>query len=745
MTSATPGDNDPDARAAALVARMSRAELLALTRGYTSILTRPPPGDYEPANGLGFVPGVERLGVPVLRQTDGQMGVGDPAGDTPSAEATQLPSGLALAATWNPEIAEEVGGVLGREARAKGFNLVLAGSVNLIRDPRCGRCFEYPGEDPLLAGEIVGRFVRGVQAVGGVVATVKHFALNAYENGRMEQNVVIDRAAAMESDLLAFRLAIAIGEPGAAMASYNAVNGDHACENRWLLTEVLRDRWRFEGWTMSDFGAVHSTAKAALAGLDQESACEADRIVALGGMALLNGALPAWRVLVRVALSWITGDIRRRAWFGEALGRAVEAGEVPEARLREMARRILGAMATRGLLDAPKRNKTVDLDRHAEVAQRAAREAIVLLKNDGPTLPLPRALKSIAVIGRHADVGLPSGMGSPTVLPIGGNAIATRRGRLALLTTGVWTPGSPLRAVAARAPQATVAFANGSDVEEAERLARRSDCAIVFVHQPSREGQDQSDLSLPFDQDALAMRVARANPRTVVVISCSGPVAAPWSDAAGAILCAWYSGQRGAEAIAEILFGEVEPSGRLPVTFPRALADLPRSVAPAPTDWRKPAARPLDVRFDEGAEVGYRWFARRGLPVLYPFGHGLGYTRFRYDSLVVARDGGAWTARAAIANVGARPGVETVQLYVENGEAGLHASLRLGGWARIRLEPGEVGEAAIRIPAVVFARWDEDAGRWAVRPGLRRIRVGASARDLRLEATCAVEAATLPA
>jgi len=731
-------------RSAALIAQMSRSELLTLLRGYTSILTKPPPGDYEPANGLGFVRGVERLGVPVLRQTDGQMGVGDPAGNTPSAEATQLPSGLAIAATWNPDLAEEAGAVLGREAYAKGFNVVLAGSVNLIRDPRCGRCFEYPGEDPLLAGVVVGRFVRGVQSVGGIVATVKHFALNAYENGRMQQNVVIDRASAMESDLLAFRLALAIGDPGAAMASYNAINGDYATENHWLLTEVLRDRWQFQGWAMSDFGAVHSTARAALAGLDQESACEADRIIALGGMALLNGALPALRIVARVALSWMTGDIRRHAWFGEALARAVEAGEVPEARLREMARRIVRVMAKHGLLDAPKRNKTVDVDRHAEVAHRAAREAVVLLKNDGSTLPLRRNLNSVAVIGKHADVGLPSGMGSPAVLPIGGNAIRTGRGRLALLRAGVWVPCSPFRNIASRAPQATVTFADGTDIREAERLATRSEVAIVFVHQPAREGQDQSDLSLPLNQDALVRRVAAVAPCTIVVISCGGPVATPWADAVGAILCGWYSGQRGAEAIAEILFGECEPSGRLPVTFPKSLADLPRPQAPATSRGREGSSSPFDIRFDEGAEVGYRWFASRGLPVLFPFGHGLTYTRFHYDSLAVSCEGDKRLARITITNVGDRQGLETVQVYVENSGAGLASSLRLGGWARIGLKPGEAGEAAIEIPAFVFGRWNEYAGCWTIKAGPRRILVGASSRDIRLECVCDVEDATAP-
>jgi beta-glucosidase len=735
---------DPDARAASLVAVMSLDEVLTLLHGYTSVLTKAPPGNYERSNGLGFVPGVARLGIPVLRQTDGQMGIGGPAGNIPGAEATQLPSGLAMAATWNPALAEAAGAVIGREARAKGFNIVLAGSVNLIRDPRGGRCFEYPGEDPLLAGTTIGHCVRGIQSVEGLVTTVKHFALNAYESGRMQHNVVVDRAAAMESDLLAFRIAIAIGDPGAVMASYNAVNGEFAGENYWLLTEVLRVRWRFRGWVMSDFGGVHSTAKAALAGLDQESACESDRIVGLGGMALLNGALAGWGVIARIALEWITGDIRRHAWFGQALAKAVATGEVPEARLREMAQRILRTLAKHGVLGAPPRAAGVDLEEHAAVACRAAREAIVLLKNEGSLLPLVRPLKSVAVIGKYANVGLPSGSGSPMVLPIGGNAIPTGRGRLALLRTGVWVPCAPLASIRAKVPEAAVAFADGTDLEEAVRLARNSEIVVLFVHQRGTEGRDQTDLSLPDEQDALVARVAAANPATIVVVSCSGPVLMPWAGAAGAILCAWYSGQRGAEAIADILFGDAEPCGRLPVTFPQSVEDLPRPKLPQVPHPGNGAVPQYDLRFDEGAAVGYRWFDRKNLPVLFPFGYGLGYTRFRYDSMTVASTPGGASADLSITNIGERAGVETVQIYIDISDSGLHQSRRLGGWARVFLNPGASGRVAIRICAFMFAKWDEAAACWKVEAGIRQIRAGASSRDLRLEAALYLEAASIP-
>jgi beta-glucosidase len=560
----------------------------------------------------------------------------------------------------------------------------------------------------------------------------------------MQHNVVVDRAAAMESDLLAFRIAIAIGDPGAVMASYNAVNGEFASESHWLLTEVLRVRWRFRGWVMSAFGGVHSTVKAAFAGLDQESACESDRIVALGGMALLNGALARWRVMARIALALITGDIRRHAWFGQALARAVATGEVPEARPHEMAHRILRTLAKHGVLDAPPRAARVDLEAHAAVACRAARESIVLLKNKGSLLPLGRNLKSVAVIGQYANVGLPSGSGSPIVLPIGGNAIPTGRGRLALLRTGVWVPCAPLANVKAKVPQAAVAFADGTDLDEAARLAQNSEIVLLFVYQPGTEGRDQTDLSLRDEQDALVARVAAANPATIVIVSCSGPILMPWADATGAILCAWYSGQRGAEAIADILFGDAEPCGRLPVTFPQSVDDLPRPELPQVPEPGNGAEPQYDLAFDEGAEVGYRWFDRNNLQVLFPFGHGLTYTRFRYDSMTVASTSGGTLAHVSITNIGERTGVETVQVYVGTRDSGLHQSPRLGGWARVFLNPGASERVAIRICAYMFGKWDEASACWKVEAGTRQIRAGASSRDLRLEAVLHVEAASIP-
>jgi beta-glucosidase len=368
----------------------------------------------------------------------------------------------------------------------------------------------------------------------------------------------------------------------------------------------------------------------------------------------------------------------------------------------------------------------------------------VLLKNENSLLPLGRNLKSVAVIGKYANVGLPSGSGSPIVLPIGGNAIPTGRGRLALLRTGVWVPCAPLVSIKAKVPQAIVAFADGTDLDAAARLAQNSEIVLLFVHQPGMEGRDHTDLSLPDEQDALVARVAAANPATIVVVSCSGPVLMPWADAAGAILCAWYSGQRGAEAIADILFGDAEPCGRLPVTFPKSVEDLPRPKLPQVPEPGNGVEPQYDLRFDEGAEIGYRWFDRNNRPVLFPFGYGLAYTRFRYDSITVASTPGGALAQLSITNIGERAGVETVQVYIGPNGTGLHLSPRLGGWGRVFLNPGSSGRVAIRVCAHMFGNWDEALACWKVEAGIRQIRAGASSRDLQLEAALYVEAASIP-
>ena len=378
------------------------------------------------------MPGIPRLGVPPQWETDAGIGVATQAAAKDKRGRTALPSGLATAASWDPALARRAGAMIGAEARASGFNVMLAGGVNLVREPRNGRNFEYGGEDPLLAGVIVGAQIAGIES-NHVISTIKHFALNDQETDRDTVDVLIDRDQARMSDLLAFQIAIEQANPGAVMCAYNKVWGEHACESSYLLTDLLRRDWGWRGYVMSDWGAVHGTAKAARSGTDQESGYPFDE----------------------------------KPFFRELLLNAVEAGEVPEARLNEMARRILRTMFAKGVIDHPVESNPIDLpakdiEAHAAVSREGAEQGAVLLKNDGDILPLRADIARIAVIGGHADKGVLAGGGSSLVYGVGGNAVP---GIAPTSWPGpvMYHPSSPLRAIKALAPRAEVQFAGGED------------------------------------------------------------------------------------------------------------------------------------------------------------------------------------------------------------------------------------------------------------------------------------------
>ncbi|MBD5634596.1 MAG: glycoside hydrolase family 3 protein, partial [Candidatus Eremiobacteraeota bacterium] len=478
-----------DARATLIARALTLDEMLQLLDGKWAVPQHAPRKENElPREALGsagFVPGVARLGIPNLQETDASLGVAEPV--VPDANrpvrgvagySTALPSGLATAATWNPDIAYAGGAMIGQEARDEGFNVLLAGGVNLARDPRNGRNFEYAGEDPLLAGTIAGMQIRGVQD-RHVVSTVKHFAFNDQETNRHAVSANIASSAARESDLLAFETAIEIGEPGAVMCAYNRVNTVDACGNDDLLKRTLKGDWHFPGWVMSDWGGVHATTDA-LAGLDQES-----------------------------------GDVFDGApYFGAALKSAVEAGVVPRARIEDMVHRILRSMFAVGLFDRPQTIRPIAAEADAAVAQADEEQAAVLLKNDG-LLPLAPDVSSIAVIGEHADVGVLAGGGSSQVWPVGGPvAVSTD---FNFPNPEFWDPSSPLRAIEGEAKKARVSFYSGADPAIAASYAAAARVAIVFVDQWTAESIDAPNLSLPNAQDALVARVAAANPRTVVL------------------------------------------------------------------------------------------------------------------------------------------------------------------------------------------------------------------------------------
>lgn len=694
----------PDTRADLVLNEMTTEEKLGLVVG----TSQRPAG--EAIGAAGYVAGVARLGIPMLREANAELGVAvPPLDDTvrPEDEATALPSGLATAATWNPAIAHANGAMIAEEARRKGFNVLLAGAVNLARDPRTGRNFEYAGEDPLLAGTMAGAAIRGIEEKH-VVSTVKHFALNDQENNRTLLDARIDMPALRESDLLAFELAIEGGQPGAVMCSYNLLAGIYACQNPTLLNNILRQDWRFRGWVMSDWGAVHSTSEAARAGLDQESGADWDS----------------------------------RAWFGEPLAIAVAEGTIPATRLNAMVHRILRSMFASGVIDDPPAPGPLDADADAQVAQHAEEEGIVLLRNESDLLPLSSDLRRIAVIGGHADVGVLSGGGSSQVIPLGDPALRVRFKAPGdtIPYAMVFDPSSPLKAIQAKAPLAQVTFADGEDVDRAAIAAKEADVAIVFATSWEIEGHDAESLSLPRDQDKLIAAVAAANRRTIVVLETGNPVAMPWNSEVGAILAAWYPGQRGGEAIANVLFGTVNPSGRLPITFPASTAQLPRPELPGRfIPWNTTFA----VDYREGGAIGYKWFEQQHATPLYPFGFGLSYTRFSYSDLRVS-GGKAVTVSFTVTNSGERPGADVPQIYVGAPQADGGRARRLVGWSKIALAPGESQRVRITADPRLLAHFDETEHGWRIVAGDYPVELGASSSDLRLAATARLEERTLP-
>lgn len=699
QTAAEPWRNpklSPEARADALVAAMTHAEKLQLIHGLFPPRATPAPADMIPS--AGYVPGIPRLGIPTLRESDASLGVANQVEQRKGDVATALPSGLATAATFDAELARAGGAMIGAEARAKTFNVLLAGGVNLTRDAWNGRNFEYLGEDPLLAGTMAGAAIQGVQS-NHIVSTIKHFILNAQETGRAVLNARIDEAALRESDLLAFEIAIQTGKPGSVMCAYNRIEGDYACESKRMLTDVLRGDWRYNGWVMSDWGAVHSTVKAATAGLDQESGQELDREI----------------------------------YFApDKIEAAIKAGQISEARLDEMARRILTGVIASGLYDhpTPTTAQPIEYAAHALVAQRVAEAGMVLLRNQGDLLPLARTAKKIVLIGGHADVGVLSGGGSSQVRSVGGAPveIPLTSGAAASFARVTWHASSPLQAIRAKAPQAQVTYVDGHDAAAAAAAAKSADIVVVFATQWATEAQDVDSLALPDNQDALITAVAKANPKTVVVLETGGPVLMPWLTQVPAVLQAWYPGQRGGEAIAGILFGDVNPSGRLPISFPKSAEQLPRPKPVVPAGLNSNAASDAgagdgsalpswDVTYREGADVGYRWYAAQGSQPLFPFGYGLSYTHFAISD---AQFSGGMMPKVTftVRNQGARAGAVVPQLYVTGPQGG---APRLAGWKRQWLKPGEAAQVTIEADAYALARWKD--GRWEVDAGQYRLAI----------------------
>ena len=688
-----PPTASPDVRADYLLKQMTTGEKVQLVHGSSPVQwwTQPLP------RGVGsYIPGIPRLGIPALYFADGSVGASASVG-----QATMLPSSMASAATWDLSEAAKYGQVIGAELSAYGINVNLGGNVNNTgREPRDGRTFETKGEDPILAGKITAEHLKAIRAQY-VMAGIKHFSLNDQESGRTTANVLIDDRSARESDLLAFEIAAKDSGVQSVMCSYNLVNGIWSCEDSYLLNHVLKNDWGFPGYVMSDWGATHSTTNAANNGLDMEQP--------------------------------------NSVYFGN-LQQAVQNDSVAQSRLDDMVHRILRAMFADGLFDHPQTIHPIDAASGAIIAQEEEEQGAVLLKNTG-VLPLSPSLPSLAVIGSHADVAVLTGGGSAQVDPVGGPALPQVYPCPPCWSPVIWAPSSPLNAIKALASGANVQFNDGANAQAAATLAASSSVAIVFVSQWESEGMDKPSLNFtdltsatPINQDTLVSAVAAANPNTIVVMENGGPQIMPWLTNVQAVLEAWYPGQKGGEAISNVLFGVVNPSGKLPMTFPASESQLPRPIIDQPPDQ----TTPFNVNYKiEGYDVGYKWYDKQGLTPLFPFGFGLSYTTFSITNpqLTATTTGNVgFQVLFDLKNTGARDGSEVAQVYLEL-PASTNEAKRLVGWKKVSVASGQQQQGlSIQVNANdsshPLAFWNTSTSSWTIASGTYTVYLGNSSQNL---------------
>ncbi|GAA1914561.1 glycoside hydrolase family 3 N-terminal domain-containing protein [Nocardioides marmoribigeumensis] len=685
-------------RADALVGAMSLdQELHMLTFG------DPPWVTYY--GNAGHVDGIPELCVPDLVLSDAGSGV---AGM--HLATTVFPSGVAQASTWDPALERDLGRAIGAEAHSKGVNVMLAPGMNLARTPYNGRNFEYFGEDPHLSSEMTVPFIRGIQD-NPVIADAKHFAFNEQEVDRMTIDTHVPERAARELYLAPFEAAVRRAGVGSIMCSYNRIDGKHACQNRALLTGILRRDWGFRGFVVSDWGATHSTAPSANAGMDLE-------------MHAFASSLPATSVF----------GAGSRYYGADSLRAAMAKGSITRTRIDAMVRNITRSMFAQGLFDhvvAPgpvPYLSDVSTPEHRALARRVAAEATVMLKNHEHLLPLRNVDggRTIAVVGYAANP-----VGAANSVSGGGSS----RG-----------PNLPPRIVSAlegiQAQAAAhgdrVVYVEGSNVEDARLAAQAADVAVVVATDGSSEGTDRPDLglrpsacvtlfcqSVPLEQEKMIAAVTQANRRNVVVLDIGAPVRMPWLSDAGAVLVPWYGGAEHGNALGAVLYGELEPGGRLPQTFPRS----ERQVRFTPAQY---PGRDGRVTYSEGLHVGYRWYDAQGVSPLFPFGFGLGYTTYSFRDLAVRRDGRGALVRVTVRNTGTRPGKAVPQVYVAYPARAGEPPRQLRGFAAVRLQPGESRRVTIHLPRRAFARWSPSRHAWVVTPGTYRVRVGTSSRHLPL-------------
>jgi len=697
----------PDVRADLVIKELTLDEKISLLHGQGMPFFVSGPS--ESNGGAGYQNAIKRLDIPAVQMADSAYGV--TRGAAAGRYSTVLPNDLAAASSWDPQAAYEYGALIGRELRNQGYSMSLGGGVNMPREPRNGRTFEYQGEDPLLAGTLAGNFAKGVQSEH-IIGDLKHYALNDQESGRNAVDVSIDKRSMRETDLRAFGIALGISDAGGVMCSYNRVNGDFACENAYLLNDVLKKAFNFKGFVLSDWGGTHSAVKASHAGLDQE---QPDQY-----------------------------------FFGAALKKAVAAGEVSQDEINEHVRRILRTIFAVGLFDHPIKTEVPDIEAGFVVAQKMAEKSIVLLKNAHGVLPL-EGVHTVAVIGGHADVGVLSGGGSAQVDPPGGSAVPPPPAKtmMEMFMRPSWVRSAPLAAITAKLPNAKVSFNSGDDVAAAVAAAKQSDVAIVFAYQWEAEDSDLPTLSLAANQNALIEAVAAANPKTIVVLETGSPATMPWIDKVAGVVEAWYPGIRGADALADILTGKVNPTGKLAITFPKSDADLPHPtiVQPPPAsqaNWAEAGADisafmaqtakglpPFPIAYDEKLEVGYKWYDAQKKAPLFPFGFGLSYTTYAYSGLSV-KSGDGLTVTFSVKNTGKRAGTEIAQVYSSLPDSAGEPPKRLIGWARVELAPGESKVVTVAVDKERLSVFDEAADSFKVVPGSYNVMAGGSSQELPL-------------
>lgn len=645
--------------------------------------------------------GVERVGLPPVYFSDGPMG-------PRQGKATQMPSPISVAASFSGRVAARHARVVGDEVKRKGNDVVFAPAVNLVRTPVGGRTFEYFGEDPHLAAELATSWTRAVQSTG-VIANVKHYAVNNQEGqgvnppgspfgvgvvgSRMFVDARVGERALREMYLPAFKATVTKGDAGSVMCAYNRVNGTHACENEHLLNDVLKGEWGFDGFVLTDYGAARSTVNSLNNGLD----------------------LDIWPGF---------------AYNPAAVKTALATSQVSTSTIHEHARRILRTLFARGFFDRPayeEHTASIDQAAHHVAAAEVAAAGTVLMKNERDVLPLRESqLDTLAVIGPEADE-LRDGGGSSAV--------------------DSFTTTTPLEALRNRLGADRVVHDDGSDPARAARVARNADAAVVVVGDRMSEGVDKSAPTLNADQhdgidrDALVSAVGEAQPRTVAVLQTGGPVLTPWRSTVPSIVEMWYPGQNGGTALARVLFGDVDPGGSLPTTFPREAADLP--TAGDPEAYPGVAGR---VHYKEGVMVGYRHYDEHGVEPAFPFGHGLSYTDFRYGTPTIRPEqagNGVATVSFTVTNTGDRPGYAAPQLYVgmPQPEPGVEQPPKqLKGFTKLHLDPGETRRVTMRLDQRSLSYWNTAADEWRVAPGCYRAMLGSSSRDIRHRATMAWQA-----